>query len=111
PAASGATGRGDWTWADPPSIVSPARKAAMERSDKTAREMYEAVKTNPSRKRFGFGRKPMLVNIDLQKSYTEVDKFATAYETDPKQVDYVNELSDLARARNLPLVWTYAAYL
>ena len=83
----------------------------MERSDKTAREMYEAIKANPTRRRFGFGRKPMLVNIDLQKSYTAVDKFATAYETDPKQMDYVNELADLARARTLPVVWTYVAYM
>ena len=83
----------------------------MERSDKTAREMYEAVKANPTRRQFGFGRKPMLVNIDLQKSYTEVDKFATAYETDPRQMDYVNELADLARARKLPVTWTYVAYM
>jgi len=83
----------------------------MERSDKTAREMYEGIKANPTRRRFGFGRKPMLVNIDLQKSYTAVDKFATAYETDPKQVDYVNELADLARGRSLPVVWTYVAYM
>src|SRR3954452_14638945 len=83
----------------------------MERSDKTARELYEAVKANPTRRRFGFGRKPMLVNIDLQKSYTELDKFATAYETDPKQMDYVNELADLARARKLPVTWTYVAYM
>ncbi|HYZ64713.1 MAG TPA: isochorismatase family protein [Acetobacteraceae bacterium] len=83
----------------------------MERSDKTARELYQEVKANPTRKRFGFGRRPILINIDLQKSYTEVGKFATAYETDPKQLDYVNELSDLARARQLPVVWTYVAFM
>ncbi len=38
----------------------------METSNKTARELYEAVKANPSRQRFGFGRKPALVNVDLQ---------------------------------------------
>ena len=83
----------------------------MERSDKTARELFEAVQANPTRRRFGFGRKPMLINIDLQKAYTAVGTFATAYETDPKQLDYVNELADLARARNLPIVWTYVAYM
>ena len=38
----------------------------METSDKTARQLYEDVKRNPTRKRFGFGRKPALINIDLQ---------------------------------------------
>lgn len=40
----------------------------MERSDKTARELYLEIKANPTRRRFGFGRKPMLVNIDLQRA-------------------------------------------
>ena len=83
----------------------------MELSDKTARQMYEGIKANPTRRRFGFGRKPMLVNIDLQKAYTCVGEFATAYETDPKQLDYVNELSALARSKALPVVWTYVAYM
>ena len=65
----------------------------------------------PTRARFGFGRKPALVNIDLQKAYTAVGEFATAYETDPKQLAYVNELAELARAKGLPVVWTYVAYM
>jgi hypothetical protein len=28
----------------------------MEQSDKTARQLYEALKADPSRARFGFGR-------------------------------------------------------
>ena len=83
----------------------------MELSDKTARQMYEDIKARPTRPRFGFGRKPALVNIDLQKAYTAVGEFVTAYETDPKQMDYVNELADLARAKGLPVVWTYVAYM
>jgi len=83
----------------------------MELSDKTARQMYEGVKANPTRRRFGCGRKPMLVNIDLQKAYTCVGEFVTAYETDPKQLDYVNELSALARSKGLPVAWTYVAYM
>src|SRR6266478_288339 len=75
----------------------------MERSDKTARELYEAVKANPTRKRFGFGRRPALINIDLQNSYTSVGEFGTAYETDPKQLDYVNALADAFRAKNCPV--------
>lgn len=83
----------------------------METSDKTARQLYEDIKANPTRPRFGFGRKPVIVNIDLQKSYTSVGEFKTAYETHPKQLDYVNEISDLARSKGIPVVWTYVAYM
>ena len=40
----------------------------MEQSDKTARQLYEEIKANPTRKRFGFGRKPALINVDLQNA-------------------------------------------
>jgi maleamate amidohydrolase len=83
----------------------------MELSTQSARELYENIKAKPTRPRFGFGRKPLLVNIDLQCAYTQVGKFATAYETDPKQIQYVNELAQLARERDLPVVWTYVAYM
>ena len=83
----------------------------METSNKTARELFEAIQAKPTRPRFGFGAKPVLVNIDLQKSYTAVGEFATAYETDPKQMDHVNELAELFRAAGLPVVWTYVAYM
>ena len=52
-----------------------------------------------------------MINIDLQKAYTNVGEFVTAYETDPKQMDYINVISDLARSKNLPVVWTYVAYM
>jgi nicotinamidase-related amidase len=83
----------------------------METSDKTARQLFEEVKRNPTRKRFGFGRKPALINVDLQKAYTAVGEFATAYETDPKQLQYVNQLAAAFRAKALPVVWTYVAYM
>jgi maleamate amidohydrolase len=83
----------------------------METSNKTARQLYDEIKKNPTRKRFGFGAKPALINIDLQKAYTAVGEFATAYETDPKQLQYVNQLAAAFRARNLPVVWTYVAYM
>jgi maleamate amidohydrolase len=83
----------------------------MELSSKSARQMYQDIKERPTRPRFGFGRKPALVNIDLQKAYTSVGEFVTAYETDPKQMDYVNELAELARSKGLPVVWTYVAYM
>jgi len=83
----------------------------MEQSGKTARQLYQEIRERPTRARFGFGRKPAIVNIDLQKAYTSVGEFVTAYETDPKQMDYVNELADLARSKKLPVVWTYVAYM
>ena len=83
----------------------------MQTSDKTARQLFAEVKANPTRKRFGFGRTPALINVDLQKAYTCVGEFATAYETDPKQLDHVNELAAEFRARGFPVVWTYVAYM
>lgn len=83
----------------------------MELSDRTPRQYYAEVKAQPTRAKFGFGAKPALINIDLQKAYTCVGEFPTAYETDPKQLDYVNELAGLCRAKGLPVIWTYVAYL
>lgn len=83
----------------------------MERSNLTPREYWAQVKANPNRARFGFGEKAALINIDMQRAYTDMDTFKTAYQTDPKQIDYINELSALARARNMPVIWTYVAYM
>jgi maleamate amidohydrolase len=83
----------------------------METSSMTARQMYEALKARPQRARFGFGRKPALVNVDLQNAYTRPAEFVTAYETDPRQIEYVNALARLFRANRCPVVWTYVSYL
>jgi nicotinamidase-related amidase len=83
----------------------------MELSNKTARQLFEEVKANPTRRRFGFGAKPALINVDLQKAYTNVGEFVTAYETNPRQMDYVNQLAELFRAKGCPVVWTYVAYM
>jgi len=83
----------------------------METSHKTAREIYAEVKANPSRARFGFGRKAALVNIDVQCAYTRVDEFKTAYETDPRQIEHINTLARGFRAKGWPVVWTYVAYM
>jgi len=83
----------------------------MENSSLSSRQLYAAVKANPTRKRFGFGTKPALISIDLQKAYTCVGEFATAYETDPRQLEYVNTLAAEFRARGFPVVWTYVAYM
>ena len=83
----------------------------METSDKSARQLFAEIKANPTRKRFGFGRKPALINIDLQKAYTSVGEFVTAYETDPRQIEHVNTLARLCRVGGCPVIWTYVAYL
>jgi maleamate amidohydrolase len=82
----------------------------MEMSNKTARQMFQELRESPTRLPYGFGRKPMLVNVDFQNAYTSVGEFVTAYDNDPKTIDYVNELADLARARKLPVMWTYVAF-
>jgi maleamate amidohydrolase len=83
----------------------------MELSDKSARQLFQEVKKNPTRRRFGYGSRPALINVDLQKAYTCVGEFITAYETDPRQLDYVNQLARAFRAKSFPVVWTYVAYM
>ena len=83
----------------------------METTDKTAKEIFLEIKANPTRARFGFGKKAVLVNVDPQKAYTRTDLFKTAYETDPKQMHYVNELAKRFRALSWPVVWTHVAYM
>lgn len=83
----------------------------MERSDKTARMLFEELKQRPARPRFGFGRKVALVNVDPQKAYTLPDEFVTAYETDPQQLQHINDLAALCRDLRAPVIWTHVAYL
>ena len=83
----------------------------METTTKTAKEIYLDLKKNPNRARFGFGNKAVLVNIDPQKAYTATDEFITAYETDPNQVLYINQLSEQFRKLGWPVVWTHVAYM
>ena len=83
----------------------------MELSSKSARMLYEELKQRPPRARFGFGQKVALVNVDPQKAYTLPEEYITAYETDPKQMQYINELSGLCRDLGAPVVWTHVAYL
>ncbi len=83
----------------------------MQTSDKTARQLFAEFKANPTRKRFGFGRVPALINVDPQKAYTCVGEFATAYETDPRQMEHINALAAAFRAKGFPVVWTYVAYM
>lgn len=82
----------------------------MELSNLTARQMFEHLQANPTRRRYGFGSRPMLVNVDLQCAYTQPDRYVTAYETDPRQTEYVNRLAAETRRLGLPVIWTYVAF-
>ena len=86
-------------------------ETTMIRSEKTARELFEEVRANPARARFGFGSKLAVVNVDPQKAYTRPDLFKTAYVTDPEQMAHIDRLSRMARERSMPVVWTRVAYM
>lgn len=80
-------------------------------SDLTPRQYWAEIKSNPQRAKFGFGAKAALINIDLQRAYTDVDTFPTAYQTNPRQLEFINQLSTLARAAGMPVIWTHVAYM
>lgn len=80
-------------------------------TDKTAKEIFQDVIANPQRVPFGFGKKAVLVNVDPQKAYTRTDLYKTAYETDPRQLEYVNALAERFRKLGWPVVWTHVAFL
>lgn len=84
----------------------------METSDKTARQIFDEVRANPTRARFGFGEKLAVVNVDPQKAYTRPDLFPkSGYITDPRQIEHINAISNAARDKSLPVVWTHVAYM
>jgi nicotinamidase-related amidase len=83
----------------------------MVKSDKTARQLFEEVRANPTRAQFGFGSKAALVNVDFQQAYTRPDLFPkSAYVTHPGQIGFVNALAAAFRARLMPVIWTRVAY-
>ncbi|MEP0190417.1 MAG: isochorismatase family protein [Erythrobacter sp.] len=82
----------------------------MVEDSRTARQIFEALISNPARNKFGFGERLAIVNVDVQQAYTRTDMFKTAYETDPRQIEYINTISSLARAKGLPVVWSRVAF-
>lgn len=83
---------------------------AMQNSDLTPRQWWQEIKSKPGRAKFGFGYKAALIHVDMQRAYTDVSAFSTAYETDPRQIDYINALSAAARSRQWPVIFTYVAF-
>lgn len=83
----------------------------MVREEKTARQLFEQVKANPARAKFGFGSRVAIVNVDFQQAYTRPDLFPkTAYVTDPDQIAHVNRISAAARRLGMPVIWTHVMY-
>nr|WP_018996794.1 isochorismatase family protein [Hirschia maritima] len=87
-------------------------KPTMVISDKSARQIFEETRSNPSRAKFGFGSKLAVINVDPQKGYTRPDLFPkTGYITDPNQMNHINDVSKAARDKGLPVIWTHVAYM
>jgi len=83
----------------------------MVEDGKTARQIFEELRASPTRAKFGFGGKLAIVHVDVQCAYTRIDEFKTAYETDPRQIDYMNIMSRLARRKGMPVIWTRVGYM
>ena len=82
----------------------------MIEDNRTAREIFADVMANPARAKFGFGQKLAIMNVDFQRAYTDIEAFRTAYETDPRQIEHVNTISRLARAKGMPVIWSRVGY-
>ena len=83
----------------------------MVRDGRTAKQMFDEVRANPERAKFGFGEKLAIVNVDFQQAYTRPDLFPkSAYVTDPDQIAHTNRISALARAKGMPVIWSHVAY-
>lgn len=83
----------------------------MLKSDKTSKQIFEDWRAAPRLPDFGMGERVCLVNIDLQRRYTDTATFASAYDGHPALFDSVNGLAAAVRGMGMPVVWTYVAYL
>ena len=83
----------------------------MIEDNRTAREIFADIMANPARAKYGLGSNLAIVNVDLQRAYTDIATFKTAYETDPRQIEHVNTISRLARAKGMPVIWSRVGYL
>lgn len=82
----------------------------MEPSNVTARALFEEVRRTPGRPRYRLGRRPALINVDLQNAYTRPEEFTTAYAGHPQQFEHVNALSAACRRIGAPVIWSYVAF-
>lgn len=83
----------------------------MIRSDRNARQIWAEWKANPKLPPIGMGERVCLLNVDLQRRYTDKASFASAYTADPDEIALINRLARSVRGLGTPVVWTYVAYL
>ncbi|MDR3505186.1 MAG: isochorismatase family protein [Acidocella sp.] len=79
-------------------------------SDKTARQMFAELRADTSRSRYRMGKRPALINVDLQCAYTRPEEFVTAYEGDLNQFEHVNTLAAAVRRLGGPVIWSYVEF-
>ncbi len=77
----------------------------------SARQMFDELRAAPSRARYRLGKKPALINVDLQNAYTRPEEFSTAYEGAPEQFPSINKLAAAMRRARAPVIWSYVAFL
>ena len=71
----------------------------------------QQVKANPNRAKFGFGkRRPSSISTCSAPTRIWTPSRPPTRPT-RSQIDYINELSALARSKNMPVIWTYVAYM
>lgn len=80
-------------------------------TDKTSKQIFHAFQANPKVPPRGMGSRIALLNIDWQRRYTDTETFVSAYTGHPRQFEAVNALSRAVRDLNMPVIWTYVAYL
>lgn len=83
----------------------------MQPTDKTAKQIFLDYKANPRVPERGLGEKIALLNVDLQRRYTDTETFPSAYAGHPRQFEGVNALAREVRRLGGPVIWAYVAYL
>ena len=83
----------------------------MLRTDKTSKQIFEDWQANPRLPEFGMGERVCLLNVDFQRRYTDTAAFSSAYDGHPDQLALTNRLSAAVRGMDMPVVWTYVAYM
>ena len=74
----------------------------MELSDKTARQLYEEVKANPARKKFGFGEKAALPLAQIRKrAESALGMPAGAFATYRTNLLFVGQIQKVGDASDL----------
>lgn len=80
-------------------------------TDKTSKQIFRDWQAAPRVPERGMGDRIALINVDLQRRYTDMAAFPSAYDGHPRQFEAVNALAAAVRGLNMPVIWTYVAYL